>query len=140
MIKITNNLAIRKDEIQIKFIRASGPGGQNVNKVSSAVQLRFNVVESPTIPDDVRFRLMELAGNRLTEGGILIIEARKYRSQDQNRQAAIDRLIDLIKDAAKKPNERRSRKPPLRSKERRLENKRRRSEIKRLRKSINDFV
>jgi ribosome-associated protein len=139
MIQITNDLAIREDEVKIKFIRSSGPGGQNVNKVSTAVQLRFNASDSPTLPADIRARLRELAGTRMTEEGILIIEAHEYRSQEQNRQAAIERLVTLIKEAAKEPSVRQKTKPPLRSKERRLENKRHRSEIKRLRKTINDF-
>lgn len=139
MIRVTNDLAIQEDEIQINFIRSSGPGGQNVNKVSSAVQLRFNVIESPTLPADIQERLVNLAGNRITDEGILIIEARQYRTQEQNRKAALEKLVKLIQEAAKEPSVRRETKPPLRAKERRLENKRQRSEIKRLRKNIIDF-
>ena len=139
MIKVTNDLVIPEDEIQINFIRSSGPGGQNVNKVSSAVQLRFNVIESPTLPADIQERLVNLAGNRITDEGILIIEARQYRTQEQNRKAALEKLVKLIQEAAKEPSVRRETKPPLRAKERRLENKRQRSEIKRLRKNIIDF-
>ena len=139
MIRVTNDLAIQEDEIQINFIRSSGPGGQNVNKVSSAVQLRFNVIESPTLSADIQERLVNLAGNRITDEGILIIEARQYRTQEQNRKAALEKLVKLIQEAAKEPSVRRETKPPLRAKERRLENKRQRSEIKRLRKNIIDF-
>lgn len=139
MIKVTNDLGISEDEIQIKFIRSSGPGGQNVNKVSTAVQLRFNVIDSPTLPADIQERLMSLAANRITEEGILIIEAHQYRSQERNRQAAIGRLVELIQEAAIEPSVRRETEPPSRSKERRLENKRHRSEVKRLRKNIIDF-
>ena len=139
MIRVTNDLAIQEDEIQINFIRSSGPGGQNVNKVSSAVQLRFNVIESPTLPADIQERLVNLAGNRITDEGILIIESRQYRTQEQNRKAALEKLVKLIQEAAKEPSVRRETKPPLRAKERRLENKRQRSEIKRLRKNIIDF-
>jgi ribosome-associated protein len=136
MIKVTNDLAIPEDEIQMKFIRSSGPGGQNVNKVSTAVQLRFNVIDSSTLPADIQERLLNLAANRITEDGILIIEASQYRSQERNRQAAVERLVALIQEAAKEPSVRRETKPPLHSKERRLENKRHRSRIKRLRKNI----
>ena len=139
MIKVTNDLAIPEDEIQINFIRSSGPGGQNVNKVSSAVQLRFNVIESPTLSAEIQERLVNLAGNRITDEGILIIEARQYRTQEQNRKAALEKLVKLIQEAAKEPSVRRETKPPLRAKERRLEIKRQRSEIKRLRKNIIDF-
>jgi len=139
MIKVTNDLAIPEDEIQINFIRSSGPGGQNVNKVSSAVQLRFNVFESPTLSAEIQERLVNLAGNRITDEGILIIEARQYRTQEQNRKAALEKLVKLIQEAAKEPSVRRETKPPLRAKERRLEIKRQRSEIKRLRKNIIDF-
>lgn len=139
MIEVTNDLAIPEDEIQMKFIRSSGPGGQNVNKVSTAVQLRFNVIGSPTLPADIQERLMDLAANRITEDGILIIEAHQHRSQERNRQAAIERLVALIKEAAKEPSVRRETKPPLHSKERRLENKRHRSRIKRLRKNTIDY-
>jgi len=138
MIYITPDIAIDESEIQQTFIRASGPGGQNVNKVATAVQLRFDVAHSPSLPDDVRERLVRLAGRRMTEDGVLIIEARRFRTQDRNRQDAIDRLVALIRRASKKPKRRRKTKPTLASKEQRLETKRRRSERKRMRQSVPD--
>ena len=139
MIKITDDIAIGEEEINLKFVRSSGPGGQNVNKVSTAVQLRFNVVGSPTLPADIRSRLMELAGNRITEEGVLLIDAQQFSTQERNRQAAIDRLVNLIKEASIPPKVRRKTKPSAGSKKRRLESKRRRSEIKQSRKPVNDY-
>jgi len=136
MIHVTPNIAIDEREIQETFIRASGPGGQNVNKVATAVQLRFDVAHSPSLPDDVRERLIRLAGRRMTEEGVLIIEARRFRTQDRNRQDAIDRLVALIRKASEKPKPRRKTKPRLASKERRLEAKRRRGETKDMRRSV----
>jgi ribosome-associated protein len=136
MIRITRDIAIDESEIQQEFIRASGPGGQKVNKTATAVQLRFDVGNSPSLPDDVRQRLVRLAGKRMTEDGVLIIEARRFRSQDRNRQDAIDRLVALIRQAAEKPTVRRKTRPTLASKRHRLENKRRQSEKKRLRRSV----
>jgi ribosome-associated protein len=136
MIRITPKISIDEREVQLEFVRASGPGGQKVNKVATAVQLRFDVINSPSLPDDVRERLIRLAGNRVTEDGVLIIEAKRYRTQDRNRKDAIDRLISLIQKAAVQPKPRRKTRPTLASKERRLENKRRRSEIKRRRREI----
>ena len=131
MIRITPRLAIDEREIGLQFIRASGPGGQNVNKVASAVQLRFNVALSPSLPEDVRARLMHLAGSRLTTEGELVIEAKRFRTQERNRQDAIDRLVDLIKRATEKPKPRIATRPTLASKKRRLEAKSRRGETKR---------
>jgi ribosome-associated protein len=134
MIKITKNIAINENEIEEQFIRASGPGGQHVNRAATAVQLRFDVANSPSLPDTVRERLVHLAGSRMTEDGVLIVEARRFRTQDRNRQDAINRLVKLIRKAARKPKTRRKTKPTRASKERRLRNKRRRSEIKRMRR------
>jgi ribosome-associated protein len=134
MIDITPSIKLDEQEIEYFFIHASGPGGQNVNKVSSAVQLRFNLLESSSIPDEVKLRLTRLAGKRLTAGGTLVIEARQYRSQEQNRQAALARLVRLIQQAAEPPRPRHRTKPTRASIQKRLEAKRRRSEIKRLRR------
>lgn len=133
MIQITPTIAIDESEIQFEFIRASGPGGQNVNRVATAVQLRFDARNSPSLPDAVRARLTRLAGRRMTKDGILIITAQRFRSQERNRRDAIDRLIDLIRRAARKPKIRRKTKPTRASKKRRLEAKHSRSEKKRLR-------
>lgn len=136
MIRITPTISIDERELQLEFVRASGPGGQKVNKVATAVQLRFDVIDSPSLPDDVRDRLIRLAGKRMTEDGVLVIEARRYRTQDRNRKDAINRLISLIQKATVPPKPRRKTKPTPASKERRLDNKRRRSEIKRRRRHI----
>jgi len=134
MIYITPTLAIDESEIKQEFIRASGPGGQNVNKVSTAVQLRFNVARSPSLPDDIRKRLVNLAGRKITEDGELIIHARRFRTQERNRQDAFDRLVKLIRKASERPKVRRKTRPTLQSKRRRLEAKRHRSEAKRMRR------
>ena len=134
MIEITPSLGIDEKEIEVAFVRSPGPGGQNVNKVSSAVQLRFNVQESPSLPEEVKKRLVRLAGKRMTSNGILIIEARQYRSQDQNRQAAQERLKRLIRQALEPPKSRHKTRPTHASVTRRLESKRKRGEIKRLRR------
>jgi ribosome-associated protein len=135
MIPVTDEIALDEREIEESFVRASGPGGQNVNKVSSAVQLRFNVAASPSLPGPVRARLRGLAGRRLTQDGVLVITAQRFRSQDQNRQDALERLITLIRQAAVRPTPRRKTRPTLASKRRRLEAKGRRSEVKSLRGS-----
>jgi len=135
MIRITDAIALDEDELEERFIRASGPGGQNVNKLSSAVQLRFDVRHSPSLPDDVRERLERLAGNRLTRAGVLVITAQRHRTQERNRADALDRLRDLIRRAAIVPTPRRPTRPTAGSRERRLESKKQRSRIKNLRQS-----
>ncbi len=137
-IYIKEGITIDEKEVKMEFIRASGPGGQNVNKVSTAVQLRFDVMNASSLPEDVRTRLITLAGKRVTEGGVLIINAQRYRTQERNRQDALDRLVDLIEKAAVKPKSRRKTKPSLASKKRILESKRHRSKIKNLRKSVSE--
>ena len=136
MIPVCGNIAIQESEIQLDFIRSSGPGGQNVNKVSSGVQLRFDVAHSPSLPEEVRQRLMQLAGSRLTKEGVLVIEAQRYRTQDQNRQDAILRLVHLIRQAARRPKSRRPTRPTAGSKRQRLEEKRRRGAVKRMRRPV----
>ena len=136
MIQKTRTIKIDESEIQEHFIRASGPGGQNVNKVATTVQLRFDVANSRSLPDEVRKRLISLSGNRITGGGILIIEARRFRTQIRNREDATERLVKLIRRAAQSPQIRRKTRPTLASKKRRLESKRRSSETKGVRGSV----
>jgi len=133
-IQITEKIKLEPGEITYDFIRASGPGGQKVNKTSSAVQLRFDVGASSALPDEVRQRLIRLAGNRLTTNQVLVIEAKRFRSQDDNRRDAIERLIQLIRKAAQTPVRRRKTKPSKASVERRLNKKRQRSQVKRQRR------
>jgi ribosome-associated protein len=133
MIRVTHTISIDHDELDEQFVRASGPGGQNVNKLSSAVQLRFDVRHSPNLPGDVRARLERLAGRRLTREGVLIISAQRHRTQERNRQDARERLIELIRRAAIAPIPRRATRPTAGSRERRLQSKKHRSSIKGLR-------
>ena len=135
MIRVTPSIAIEEREIEESFVRASGPGGQNVNKLSTAVQLRFDVRRSPSLSPDVRARLERLAGSRLTRDGVLVIIAQRHRTQARNRADALDRLLDMIRRAAIAPAKRRPTKPTKASRERRIEGKKRRSRIKGLRRA-----
>lgn len=133
MIRVTERIAIEENELDESFIRASGPGGQNVNKVSSAVQLRFNARTSRSLPNDVSIRLQRLAGSRLTNEGVIVITANRHRSQDQNRDEARERLFDMIREAANPPPPRRATKPTRSSKKRRVDSKVKRGHIKKMR-------
>ena len=133
MIRITDRISIEERELEERFVRASGPGGQNVNKLSSAVQLRFDVRRSPSLTTDVRLRLERMAGRRLTRDGVLVIMAQRHRTQERNRQDALDRLKELIQAASIAPTPRRPTRPTRGSKERRLASKKNRSGIKNLR-------
>ena len=135
MIRVTPAISIDENELDERFIRASGPGGQNVNKLSSAVQLRFDVRRSPNLPGDVRVRLERLAGRRLTREGVLVITAQRHRTQERNRQDARDRLIELIRRAAVAPVQRRPTRPGAGARERRLQTKKRRGSVKDLRQT-----
>lgn len=137
MLLIGPSIVIDESEIREEFVRAAGPGGQHVNKAATAVQLRFNVVRSPSLSAAVRARLLQLAANRINEQGELVIEARRFRSQEQNRRDARERLAELLRRAAVRPKKRRPTKPGRAARERRLANKRRRSELKRQRRTPN---
>ena len=135
MIRVTDQISLDESELQESFIRASGPGGQHVNKTETAVQLRFDARRSRSLPNDVAVRLMKLAGSRLTQDGVIVLVAQNERSQKRNREEALARLVDLIRQAAVKPVKRRATKPTRASKEKRLESKKRRSGIKGLRQN-----
>jgi len=138
MIQVTDRITIEESELDESFIRASGPGGQNVNKVSSAVQLRFDARTSRSLPNDVSIRLQRLAGNRLTNEGVIVITASRHRSQDQNRDEARERLFAMIREAANPPPPRRATKPTKASRKRRVDSKVKRGHIKKMR-SKRDF-
>jgi ribosome-associated protein len=133
MIRITDSIAIDESELEESFIRASGPGGQHVNKTESAVQLRFDARRSRSLPNEVALRLMKLAGSRLTQDGVIVITAQSERSQKRNREEALARLVELIQQAAVRPVPRRATKPTKASKQRRIDTKKRRGGIKSLR-------
>ena len=139
MIHITGDLFIDEKELEWDFVRASGPGGQNVNKVSTAVQLSFDVTHSQSLPDEVKHRLVKLAGRRMTKEGELIIDARQFRYQERNREDALTRLIELIENATKKPKPRKKTAPSFGSKVKRLETKRQLGEKKRSRQPVRDL-
>jgi ribosome-associated protein len=138
MLPVTSSIVIEEAELDESFVRASGPGGQNVNKVATAVQLRFDAARSPAIGDEVLHRLRVIAGTRMTADGVLVIDARRHRTQAQNREDARERLADLIRQAATPPKRRRKTKPSAAARERRIESKARRAETKQRRKVVRD--
>jgi ribosome-associated protein len=136
MLRVTGSIAIDESELDVEFIRSSGPGGQHVNRTASAVKLRFDAKRSPSLPDEVKERLAREAGSRMTGEGVVIIHARRYRSQHRNRQDAMDRLVALVRKAAAKPATRRRTRPGAAAKRRRVEEKRRRGQVKKLRAKV----
>ena len=139
MIKITETFRIDERELQFEYIRASGPGGQNVNKVATAVQLRFDITNSPSLTSDLKGRLIQLSGNRVNADGVLLIEAKRFRTQDRNREDAILRFTELLKKASIAPRKRTKTKPTRASKEKRLKAKKIKGEVKSLRRKPSDM-
>lgn len=139
MIRITRTIALQETELEESFVRASGPGGQNVNKVSTAVQLKFDAAQSPSLPENVRARLLTLAGTRASGEGVITITAQRFRLQSRNRADAQERLVELIREASHKPKPRKATRPTRASRERRLDGKKQRSEVKRGRSGKVDF-
>ena len=135
MLRVTPTITLKENEIHCSFVRAAGPGGQNVNKVATAVQIRFEVKNSPSLPEDVRKRVLRLGNRRITEEGVLIITAKRFRAQERNRQDGIGRLVSLIRKATTVPKPRRKTKPPKKSIENRIQYKKGRGLLKKLRKS-----
>jgi ribosome-associated protein len=139
MIIISPTISIREDELRLNFVHASGPGGQNVNKVATAVKLRFSIKKSPSLPDDVKWRLLQLAGRRVTTDGCFLISGQRFRTQEQNRRDAVNRLVAIIAQAAKPPKKRKKTGPSFASTKNRIVAKRKRSTVKQLRQSRHEM-